>query len=116
MKHQLNWESIYLMTQEFKEKYTQATGKHLHNNYNVYVFPQMWSSTACGFPGMGGATMTEVYTVVISHYNRHSVYINGRHAYDVLKPTQAFYDDLKRFKLMGQHEFNKSPRKYDANT
>lgn len=31
----------------------------------VYVFPELWSSTALGYGGMGGQAMTTAYTVII---------------------------------------------------
>jgi hypothetical protein len=43
----------------------------------VFVFPQTWSSTALGYPGIGGQSMTSAYTVVVQCCNTVCVYFNG---------------------------------------
>lgn len=49
---------------------------------DVYVFPQVWGSTALGFGGMGESTITSAYTVVVISNNEYaSVYFNGGLAY-----------------------------------
>ena len=34
-------------------------------DFSVYVFPQVWASTALGFGGMGGQSMTKAMTYVL---------------------------------------------------
>lgn len=50
-------------------------------NWYVMMFPQWWSSTACGFPGIGGQAITEAMTVIVANKDFAYVCINGRHAY-----------------------------------
>lgn len=50
---------------------------------HVEVFQQTWGSTALGFGGMGGATMTSANVVIVSLHGKSSVYFGRRHAYTV---------------------------------
>lgn len=56
------------------------------------MFPQLWGSTALGFGGIGGAAMTEAYTVVLQGSGHDlAVYFQGCFAYRVnaRQPSQA---------------------------
>ena len=60
----------------------------------IYVFPQVWGSTALGFGGMGGSTITSAYTVVVISNNEYaSVYFNGGLAY-TRKAGSALMQDV----------------------
>lgn len=51
---------------------------------DVVLFSQMWGSTALGYGGLGGAAMTEAYTVVVMTREVACVYFGcGRLAYKV---------------------------------
>jgi hypothetical protein len=50
---------------------------------NVQLWQQMWGSTACGHPGMGGASMTECDIVSVEYRGRLLVYSAGRLLHDV---------------------------------
>lgn len=50
---------------------------------SVHVFPQTWGSTALGFGGMGGASMSTANVVIIGAKGWATVYFGGRHAYTV---------------------------------
>lgn len=51
---------------------------------DVQLFNQLWGSTALGYGGLGGAAMTNAYTVVVSHAGNSCVYFGGgRLAYQV---------------------------------
>lgn len=49
----------------------------------VDYFPQTWGSTALGFGGMGGASMTTAYTTVIYMGGLSYVYFGGMFCYAV---------------------------------
>ena len=51
--------------------------------FNIHMFTQMWGSTACGWGGMGGAAMTESYTIIIENelFGFACIYYGGRLAY-----------------------------------
>lgn len=51
---------------------------------DVQLFPQWWGSTALGYGGIGGAAITNAYTVVVSTEAEACVYFgSGRLAYKV---------------------------------
>ncbi len=64
---------------------------------DVYVFEQVWGSTALGFGGWGGSSMTPAWTHVVKTSNgKYHVFFNGSHAYTVENPTEKFKEDLSR--------------------
>jgi hypothetical protein len=68
----------------------------------IVMFPQMWSSTALGFGGMGGAAMTPAYTVVVFGQYKQSacVYFGGRLAYTIDKDIpKEFWEDVKNQRM-----------------
>ena len=75
---------------------------HLKEIEVIAMFPQLWGSTALGFGGIGGAAMTDAYTVVVSIRERGviAVYWGGRYAYTLdtahMTPEQKehFQSDL----------------------
>jgi hypothetical protein len=63
----------------------------------VFVFEQVWGSTALGFGGWGGSTMTSAWTHVVRTYEgKFIVFFNGRHAYTVDSANEKFMDDLMK--------------------
>ena len=72
------------------------------SNFNAYVFPQTWGSTALGFDGaIGGQAMTKAYTTVfhLTKFDEYYVYFNERIAYVVDNPSEEFLEDLKNCNL-----------------
>ncbi len=66
----------------------------------VYSFPQTWDSTALGFTGFGGQTITTAQTVVLSFYGYYAwVYFGGRLAYKIKNPNRVFYEDVMRHNM-----------------
>lgn len=59
------------------------------------MFVQKWGSTSLGFEGVGGAAMTEAYTVVLTMQAEYAVYFGGRFAYVLKNPNDQFFTDLK---------------------
>lgn len=77
----------------------------------VYHFPQVWSSTALGFGGVGGNAITSAYTtVVVGPFGDACVYFNGRFAYQVLNANAAFYEDLSAFNMASVADARKYQR------
>lgn len=81
-----------------KDKYN---GMKVYPEYNFYVFPQTWGSTALGFGGVGGSAITKAYTTVIyeEYLNIAGVFFGERLAYVVKKPNKVFFDDLKKMDM-----------------
>lgn len=65
----------------------------------VWVFRQLWGSTALGFSGIGGCAMTYAYTTVIELCGVYGVYFGGHFAYVVDEPTEQFFEDLKNCEM-----------------
>lgn len=86
---------------------------HEIEDYSVETWQQWWSSTACGFGGMGGASMTPAHTIVLRRGSEHHVYVSGMFAYSVARPTDKFREDLKERRLLGKTDFDKAPETYD---
>lgn len=66
-------------------------------DFEVFLFPQMWSTTALGFDNtVAGQAFTAADTVVIMDcLERAAVYFNGDLAYKVKKVNQTFHEDLQ---------------------
>lgn len=76
-----------------------------------YMFPQLWNSTALGFGSIGGAAMTDAYTVIIEGPGGHlAVYWSGRFGY-LVDPAQqtpeqkaAFAGDVAAFRTASRRD------------
>ncbi len=61
------------------------------------VFSQTWGSTALGFGGIGGQSMTSAYTTVIQNYDLGyvAVFFGNVMAYIVRYPNDKFWEDVR---------------------
>lgn len=64
-----------------------------------YAFPQGWSDTTLGFGGVGGQMMCGAQTVIVGHWYRYGVYFGGRFAYEVERPNEIFFEDMRNWKM-----------------
>lgn len=94
-RHQAYWEQLYA-EQEIKPKVS-------FRDLQFYCWPQVWGSTTCGFPGIGGAAMTSALTCVFieSQTGAAAVYHAGRFAYFVKGPSDRFWNGMNGFNLPG---------------
>lgn len=74
----------------------------------VVMFPQTWGSTALGYGGMGGASMTPAYTVVVQEGDCSCVYFGrGELAYRIIGNSmtpagrERWFNDLQSQNLAG---------------
>ena len=79
--------------------------KTRHTEYNITVkamFPQVWSSTAMGFGGIGGQAITSAYVCVIESnlMGQHAVYFGGRLAYVIERPNSQFFADIAGHRMV----------------
>lgn len=60
------------------------------------MFPQTWGSTALGFGGLGGQSITTAYTIIVSsmYTGEYAVYFGRRHAYTLQRPNERFFKDM----------------------
>lgn len=73
--------------------------------FEVYVFEQTWESTALGFSGWGGSSMTSAWThVVLTTDGKYHVFFDGRYAYTIENPTDKFKSDLANRYMLSVHE------------
>lgn len=66
------------------------------DDFDLYTFEQVWGSTALGFGGIGGQSMTSARTYVFVPVNCNQkcfVYFAGKFAYAV-NYSQKFMDDV----------------------
>lgn len=71
-----------------------------HTDEDIIVramFNQMWGSTALGFGGLGGAAMTNAYTVILQSawQQGYCVYFGSRFAYKIDRPNEKFFEDIQ---------------------
>lgn len=104
-------------TAEEKARAVQATTparrRPTNRDFGVYaMFPQTWGSTALGHGGMGGASMTRAYTVVLEcyHTGEFLVYFGGQYCYTVSlrsKNINQFVEDCKNHCLASKRQSEK---------
>ena len=83
------------------------------NDFDVYIFEQTWSSTALGFPGFGGQSITSAYTFVLVPYSSELpcfVYFDGRFAYTA-PYSEEFAKDIVRQNMASVMESGKYLKK-----
>lgn len=78
-----------------------------HFEIEMYMFPQVWGSTALGFGGIGGQAMRAAYTTVVveTQYNWCAVFFGETMAYLISNPKDVFFEDVKRHNMapVSQH-------------
>ncbi len=91
-----------------QERFYNAIKEDLAKNQTKYpvfeimaVFSQTWGSTALGFGGVGGQSMTSAYTTVIQNYDLGyaAVFFGNIMAYIVLHPNHKFWEDVQGRKM-----------------
>ena len=76
--------------------------------FNLYTYPQWWSSTALGFGGIGGQALTQAYTtVIVDEKTKYAgVFFGNELAYAILNPNERFWDDLNMKNMKSCDESN----------
>lgn len=86
---------------------TPKTG--VSDQAQVYSWPRMWGSTACGHPGPGGQTSVTAQTIVY-HFPTLPfptyVYHGGRFSYKIDNPNEQFFMDLQDHQLISEREYD----------
>lgn len=107
-----NWDKWRTLSHQEKAQFTNSTiesrpdlwmqhsrSPRLDEMHVVGFFPQTWSSTALGFSGIGGAAMTQAYSVVLKCENQYAVYFGNTYAYCITNPNELFFEDMSRNSL-----------------
>lgn len=100
-----DWEH-YHKTKE--NKYVKKKRKHSESEIIVYaMFPQMWSSTALGFGGLGGQAMTTAYVIVLKSDMDYGfcVYFGGRFAYRVEHANNLFFEHINKHNMASVKDY-----------
>lgn len=78
-------------------------GVNIHEQiYGYKSFVQTWSSTALGFGGWGGSSMTPAVTTIVyrearnEHIPIYYVFFGSSFAYAIKNPNQKFFEDMER--------------------
>jgi hypothetical protein len=97
-----------------REKRTPTTRRPWQGrDFWVYsMFPQSWGSTALGHGGMGGASMTTAYTIVLEcpTTQEYLVYFGGQMCYKVdrkSKNLEVFRKDIAEHNLASKRDSGK---------
>jgi hypothetical protein len=71
----------------------------------VEIWQQVWSSTALGFGGIGGAAMTTSDVVLIQgSMGDVCIYFSGRLAYHIRRPSEKFWSDAAAHRMVDVSE------------
>ena len=74
--------------------------------FDAYVFPQTWGSTALGLGGYGGQAITKAYTTVFTDVmsNIAVVFFGDSLAYTLTDLNEAFMKDLAEQHMVSMNE------------
>lgn len=84
------------------------------DDFEVYVFPQTWGSTALGYGGIGGQAITSASTIVLYAFDINIVRVyfgGGRLAYEIKDPNKLFFEDMQGCNLADKMRSGKYKRK-----
>jgi len=88
-----------------------SMGVNIHEQiYGYKSFVQTWASTALGFGGWGGSSMTSAITTIVyrdeikEHIPIFYVFFGGSFAYAIKNPNQKFFEDMGREDMVGVSE------------
>lgn len=93
-----DWETYRKTKQDVR---IPARRRPTTRDFGVYaMFPQTWGSTALGHGGMGGAAVTDAYTIVLECHATQEllVYFGGNFCYKVSRRSKnldTFMEDCK---------------------
>lgn len=81
---------------------------------DVTMFNQTWGSTALGYDGIGGAAMTDAYTVIVEFQGIYCIYFGIGHLAYKIDARQLTSESLEKFQrdmdtrnMPGRHEMSK---------
>ena len=91
---------FYLDFQKLKD---QKTGRVSDDDFDVYMFEQVWGNTAGGFEGIGGSAITGQTTYVLVPKFDHDclVFFGGRFAYHAPQ-SKTFMEDVIKGNIKGK--------------
>jgi len=107
-------ERARILYMSLSDNYNQFHIEKIINDTSIFQWIQTWGSTACGFPGMGGAAMTSAECVVVEFNSMYTTYLgiacvyhNGRFAYSC-KIDDEYKEFVKVRRMPGQSNVKRS--------
>lgn len=99
----MNLPCLQTIRELFYENLKENCLQNKDDDFIIYVFPQLWGSTALGFDCVGLSAMTRAYTtVIIDQYSGASgVFFGGKLAYIIKNPNDLFFDDIDQRNMNG---------------
>ncbi len=94
-----NLPNLPLIQERFYNAIKEELAKEKYPIFEVKaVFLQTWGSTALGFGGIGGQSMTSAYTTVIESddLGYAAVFFGNIMAYIVQHPNDKFWEDVRK--------------------
>lgn len=78
-------------------------------DFDIYVFPQIWGTTALGFSGIGGESVTRAYTTVLIDEKTYvaGVFFENELAYLLGRVNELFREDLHEHKMESEENIYK---------
>lgn len=99
-------EKIELILEEFLK-----SEKCEKSDIEIYVFPQLWGSTSCGYSMAGGSAMTTSHTIVFFHYATHNVMLSyGGRFIELKEVNRLFLKDLSDHRISPEYQLSKYTR------
>ncbi len=96
-----------------QERFYNAIRGELAKEYPEFevmaVFLQVWGSTALGFGGIGGQSITAAYTTVIQNCNLGyaAVFFGNIMAHIVQRPNDKFWEDMQKGNMCAVRDCHK---------
>ena len=77
----------------------------------IYVFPQMWGSTALGYSGIGGSAMTGSHTIIFYNTYTGNVMLSyGARFIKLNTPNRLFFEDISKGRIESECKLSKYRR------
>jgi hypothetical protein len=98
------------------EPRVSGTRRPHDDDVEVTMFVQSWGSTALGYGGMGGASVTSAYTVIVSDHDCYCVYFGGRELAYLVRYSELSDSGKENLRLdiqsQNMADRQKSPSRY----
>ena len=108
MKIKVNWEMVSNLINKLKEDLINENKSS--DNISVFVFPQVWESTALGYDEVGADALVKADTLVLYEEKEKiaRVYFGKEKlAYELINPNSKFFEDIKNRTMLDCKEYEK---------
>lgn len=108
----LSIKECYIYHLDYKELKEKGIKSVSDEDFDIYIFDQIWGNTSGGFEGIGGCAMTTqtTYVLVSNVHSECLVFFGGGFAYKV-PYSREFMEDVVNHNVAGKHSYGKYLRK-----